>query len=100
AASASNVPLRSAAPRGVTLVVYVALSKDCQASCFDSARARHATTARRATTTAPPSAATILHLCRGRDPASVPGVVPTQRIFLSFVPKPRDRPLTSIGRKR
>src|SRR5439155_19646246 len=82
---------------GVMLVVYVALSKDCHVSCFDSTRTSHAPTASSATRAATPSAATILHLDRARDPASVPRTVPTQRTFLSFVPKPRDRPITSVG---
>jgi len=100
AASISNVPSRRAAPRGVMLVVYVALSKDCHVSCFDSTPTSHALTASSATRAAKPSAATILQLDRGRDAASVPRVVPTQRIFLSFVPRPRNRPVTSTRAPR
>jgi len=78
AASASNVPSRRAAPRGVTLVAYVAFSKDCHVSCLDSARTSHALTASSATRAATPTAATILDLDRARDPASAPRVALTQ----------------------
>src|SRR5438132_3516227 len=99
AASASNVPSRSVAPRGVMLVVYVALSKDCHVSGLDSTRTSHAPTASAATRAATPSPATILHLDRARDPATAPRLVPTQRTFLSFVRKPAGS-AAPIGRPR